>query len=47
VEHDGFRLLIDPGYAILPRLLQGIDADEVDAVLVTVACPGLVAEPGG
>jgi ribonuclease BN (tRNA processing enzyme) len=78
VEHDGFRLLIDPGYAILPRLLQGLDADEVDAVLVshghpdhcadlmpgssaqdsaqaaaqgyagpvTVACPGLVAEPG-
>ena len=32
VEHDGFRLLIDPGYATLPRLLQSIDADDVDAV---------------
>jgi ribonuclease BN (tRNA processing enzyme) len=21
VEHDGFRLLVDPGYAIVPRLL--------------------------
>jgi ribonuclease BN (tRNA processing enzyme) len=37
VEHDGFRLLIDPGYAIVPRLLQSIDADDVDAVLVSLA----------
>lgn len=35
VEHKGFRLLIDPGYAILPRLLEVIDADLVDAVLIT------------
>jgi ribonuclease BN (tRNA processing enzyme) len=35
VEHDGFRLLIDPGYAIVPRLLEVTDAADVDAVLVT------------
>jgi ribonuclease BN (tRNA processing enzyme) len=32
VSHDGFRLLIDPGYAVLPRLLQQADAGDVDAV---------------
>jgi ribonuclease BN (tRNA processing enzyme) len=26
VEHDGFQLLIDPGYATLPRLLEVLDA---------------------
>ena len=30
VEHDGFRLLIDPGYAIVPRLLAVVDAAEVE-----------------
>ena len=44
VEHDGFRLLIDPGYAILPRLLQGIDVDEVDAVLVSHGHPDHCAD---
>jgi len=44
VEHDGFRLLIDPGYAILPRLLQSIDADEVDAVLVSHGHPDHCAD---
>ena len=39
VEHDGFRLLIDPGYAILPRLLAVADADAVDAVLVSHGHP--------
>jgi hypothetical protein len=29
VEQDGFRLLIDPGYAIVPRLPERIDATEV------------------
>jgi ribonuclease BN (tRNA processing enzyme) len=44
VEHDGFRLLIDPGYAILPRLLQSIDADDVDAVLVSHGHPDHCAD---
>ena len=44
VEHDGFRLLIDPGYATVPRLLQSIDADEVDAVLVSHGHPDHCAD---
>jgi glyoxylase-like metal-dependent hydrolase (beta-lactamase superfamily II) len=44
VEDDGFRLLIDPGYATLPRLLQSIDADEVDAVLVSHGHPDHCAD---
>jgi ribonuclease BN (tRNA processing enzyme) len=44
VEHDEFRLLIDPGYAIVPRLLQGLDADEVDAVLVSHGHPDHCAD---
>jgi len=44
VEHDGFRLLIDPGYATLPRLLQSIDADDVDAVLVSHGHPDHCAD---
>ncbi len=35
IESDGFRLLIDPGYAILPRLLESCAADLVDAVLIS------------
>jgi ribonuclease BN (tRNA processing enzyme) len=35
LEHDGFRLLIDPGYATVPRLLDGTPADRVDAVYVS------------
>jgi ribonuclease BN (tRNA processing enzyme) len=37
VEHDGYRLLVDPGYATLPRLLGEVDAADVDAVLVSHA----------
>ena len=44
VEHDGFRLLIDPGYATLPRLLQIMDADDVDAVLVSHGHPDHCAD---
>src|SRR5881296_3762158 len=39
VEHDGFRLLVDPGYATLPRLLEQLNADEVDAVFVSHGHP--------
>jgi ribonuclease BN (tRNA processing enzyme) len=35
VEHDGFLLLMDPGYATLPRLLQLRPARGIDAVLVS------------
>ncbi|MBX6354764.1 MAG: MBL fold metallo-hydrolase, partial [Micromonosporaceae bacterium] len=44
VEHDGFRLLIDPGYATLPRLLTQVDADEVDAVLISHGHPDHCAD---
>jgi ribonuclease BN (tRNA processing enzyme) len=44
VEQEGFRLLLDPGYAILPRLLERIDAAEVDAVLVSHSHPDHCAD---
>jgi ribonuclease BN (tRNA processing enzyme) len=44
LEHDGFRLLIDPGYAVLPRLLRVMDAAEVDAVLVSHRHPDHCAD---
>lgn len=44
VEHDGFRLLIDPGYATLPWLLERIAAPEVDAVLVSHGHPDHCAD---
>jgi len=44
VEHDGFRLLVDPGYAVLPRLLQLMPADAIDAVLVSHRHPDHVAD---
>jgi ribonuclease BN (tRNA processing enzyme) len=44
VEHGGFRLLIDPGYATLPRLLEIADAAELDAVLVSHGHPDHCAD---
>jgi ribonuclease BN (tRNA processing enzyme) len=44
IEHAGFRLLVDPGYAILPRLLQLVPAEAVDAVLVSHGHPDHVAD---
>lgn len=43
-EQDGFRLLVDPGYATLPRLLAVADAAEVDAVLVSHGHPDHCAD---
>ena len=44
VEHDGFRALIDPGYATLPRLLEHCDAASVDVVLVSHGHPDHCAD---
>lgn len=44
VEHEGFRLLLDPGYATLPRLLETTDAEQVDAVLVSHGHPDHCAD---
>ena len=44
VEHEGFRLLMDPGYAIVPRLLELITAEQVDAVFVSHGHPDHCAD---
>lgn len=44
IEHDGFRLLVDPGYATLPRLLALLPAESVDAVLVSHGHPDHCAD---
>ncbi|TDD46717.1 MBL fold metallo-hydrolase [Nonomuraea terrae] len=44
VEEDGFRVLLDIGYATLPRLLHHVRAAEVDAVLVTHGHPDHCAD---
>ena len=44
VEQDGFRLLVDVGYAALPRLLEHLPARDVDAVFVTHGHPDHCAD---
>lgn len=44
IEHDGFRLFVDPGYATLPRLLEIAPAESIDAVLVSHGHPDHVAD---
>ena len=44
VEHGGFHLLVDPGYATLPRLLEITDAARVDAVLISHGHPDHCAD---
>ena len=44
LEHEGFRLLIDPGYAVLPRLLRYLAAEAVDAVFVSHRHPDHCAD---
>ena len=44
IEQDGFRVLVDPGYAVLPRLLEVCDATALDAVLVSHGHPDHCAD---
>lgn len=44
VEHEGFRLLLDPGYATAPRLFELIAPGEVDAVFITHGHPDHCAD---
>lgn len=44
VEQDGFRLLLDPGYAIVPRLLESTDPRRIDAVFITHGHPDHCAD---
>ncbi|MGB2571299.1 MBL fold metallo-hydrolase [Micromonospora citrea] len=44
VEHDGFRLLIDPGYATLQPLLSRLPAAAVDAAYVSHGHPDHCAD---
>ena len=44
VEHEGFRLVLDPGYATLPQLLRYAAAEQVDAVLISHGHPDHCAD---
>jgi ribonuclease BN (tRNA processing enzyme) len=44
VEYAGFRLLVDPGYATLPRLPRHSTVEAVDAVLVSHGHPDHCAD---
>jgi ribonuclease BN (tRNA processing enzyme) len=44
VEQDDFRLVLDIGYATVPRLLQHVPADRVDAVVITHRHPDHCAD---
>ncbi len=44
VEHDGFRLLVDAGYATMPRLLEHVPASRLDAVFISHGHPDHCAD---
>src|SRR2546429_85678 len=44
VEHDGFRLLLDLGYAVVPRLVARLSAGQVDAVFISHGHPDHCAD---
>jgi ribonuclease BN (tRNA processing enzyme) len=47
VEYDGFRVVLDLGYATLPRLLEHCPRGEVDAVVVTHQHPDHCVDVSG
>jgi len=44
VEHDGFRLLVDLGYAVVPRLQEHVTVGQVDAVYISHGHPDHCAD---
>jgi ribonuclease BN (tRNA processing enzyme) len=44
VEQDGFRVLLDAGYAVFPKLLAYAAAADIDAVLITHGHPDHCAD---
>ena len=44
IEHHGFSLVVDHGYATVPRLLGLVDADRVDAVFISHGHPDHCAD---
>jgi ribonuclease BN (tRNA processing enzyme) len=44
VEQDGFRLVLDLGYATVPRLLGELDVGQVDAVVISHGHPDHCAD---
>jgi ribonuclease BN (tRNA processing enzyme) len=44
VEHDGFRLVVDLGYATVPRLLERAAPGDVDAVFISHGHPDHCAD---
>lgn len=44
VQHDDFRMLIDPGYGVMGELLRICDPGDVDAVLVSHGHPDHCAD---
>jgi ribonuclease BN (tRNA processing enzyme) len=44
IEHDGFHLMLDLGYATMPRLLEHVAAERVDAVVVSHGHPDHCAD---
>lgn len=44
IEHDGFLLIVDLGYATMPRLIEYVDAGRVDAVYITHGHPDHCAD---
>jgi ribonuclease BN (tRNA processing enzyme) len=44
IEYDGFRLALDLGYATMPRLLEHVAAESVDAVVISHGHPDHCAD---